>query len=135
MSNSVSYFFLLVLGIPLDFSPNADYKRCRFSKTLLEKGFELVPNRGVGTVIFNLGFKLLPADIDPIPKEQSRKNNTLGACGTGRIKMVLSLSTKIVTLYVEAIIIQVKVPGLKWPVLECGVCLELTMLLTLNKKF
>ena len=69
MGSPILNLLLLVLGIALDFSPDIGYKSGRFSKTLPKKSLEFVPSRGTGTVIFNLGLVLLPAEVNPIPKE------------------------------------------------------------------
>ena len=104
---------MLVLKISHNFSPNASYKSVGFSKVLLNKRFEFVPNKGDGTVIFNLGLVLLLAEFDPISEEQSSEGDTLGACTTSRIKRVLALLREVIALYIGATIIQVGVFGLK----------------------
>ena len=109
----ILYFLLLVLGIPFDLGPNASYKQGRFSKTLLEKGLEFVPRRGDGIVTFNLSFVLLPAEVNPVLEERGCKGDAFVACDSGHIKMVLTLSTEIIVLYMQASIIKVGVSGLE----------------------
>lgn len=58
-----------MLKLPLDFSPNTDYKGRKFFKTLLEKNHEFVQSRENNTIIFNLGFVLLPVEVHLIPKK------------------------------------------------------------------
>lgn len=128
-------FLLLVLRIPLDFSPNASYKDVEFFETLPEKDFEFVLSKGDGIVIFNLGLVLLPAEVDPILEERDRKEDALGARGISRVEMVLALSTEVVAFHIGATIVQVGVSRLEWPVSEYGVCLKLAILLALNKQF
>ena len=127
------YFLLLVLGIPLNLSPDIGYKRGGFSKILLEKGFKFVPSKKGGLVTLNLCFVLLPMEVDPIPEQKSRKENALMICGTGHVEMILALSTKIVALHVQASIIQVRVMGLKGFLLGGRICWA--MFLAFYKQF
>lgn len=101
MKNPILNLLLLMLRILLYLSPNADYKGGRFSKTLPKKGVEFVLSKEDSTIKFNLGFLLLPAEIDSISKKQGYKRVALGTCG---VKMVFALLTKVVTLYIGAII-------------------------------
>lgn len=126
---------MLVLKISLNFSPNTGHKEGEFFETLSEKSFELVPSRKDGTVIFNLGLVLLPAKVDSIPEERGCKGDALGACGIDHIKTGIALFIEVVALYVEANIVEVKIPSLEWPILECGVYLKLAILLVSNKQF
>lgn len=63
------YFFLLLLGILLDLSLNANYKEDKFFKTLLKKDLKFVLSRKNGIIAFNLSFMLFPAKIDFVLKE------------------------------------------------------------------
>lgn len=94
-----------MLKISLDLNRDAGHKGGGFSKTLLEKSLRFVPSRGDSTVIFNLGLLLLPADVDLIPKEQGFKEDKLGTCDIGHIKMVLAMLIEVITLYMGAIIV------------------------------
>lgn len=85
------YFFLLVLRILLNLSPNIDQKQSRFSKTLC---FKFVLSKKDNTIAFNLSFVLLSAEVDLIQKKQGFKKDTFKACDTDRIKIILLLSTK-----------------------------------------
>lgn len=100
MKSLILNFLLLVLRILLDFCPNANYKDGRFSKALLEKNLKFVPSRRVGNVALNLSLVLLLAEVDSILEKQSYKRDTLRAHGTGRIKIILGLSIKVVALHV-----------------------------------
>lgn len=135
MRSPILSLLLLVFRMPLNFSPNAGYKGVGFSKALLEKSFKFVPNRGDGIVTFNLGLMLLLAEVDLIPEKQSRKEDMFGARGTGRVKIVFALLTEVLIFYIRATLVQVGIFGFEWPVLGCGVCLELDMFLALNKQF
>ena len=72
------YFFLLVLGIPFNLSPDVCHERGGFSKTLPEKGLEFVPRRGDGTVAFNLSLVLLPVELILLQKNEAAKGMRLG---------------------------------------------------------
>lgn len=69
MKSLILNLLLLVLRIPLDLSPDAGHKDSRFSETLPEKSLGFVPSRKASIVIFNLGFVLLPAEVDLISEE------------------------------------------------------------------
>ena len=127
------YFLLLVLGISLNFGSDVDHKQGRFPKTLSEKSLEFVLSKRGGPVALNLGLVLLPAEVDPILEERGRKRDTFGLRGTGRVKMILALSTEIVALHMQVLIIQVGVTGLEGSLLGGGVCLA--MFLALDKQF
>lgn len=99
VENLILYIFLLVLGISLNFSPDTDYKQSRFSNTMFKKDFEFISNKKDGIILFNLGFVLLLAEVDPILEEQSHKRHALMAFGTGRIKIILALLIEVLALY------------------------------------
>lgn len=122
-----------MLKISLDFNPDATYKGSRFSKILPKKGFEFIPSRKNSTITLNWSFVLLLAKIDLILEEQDEKKDTLRARSTDYVKIVFILLTKVVTLYMKAIILQVGISGLKTPILECKVCFPI--FIPLNKQF
>ena len=109
----ILYFLLLVLGIPLDLGPDASHERGGFSETLPEKGLEFILGRRDGIVTFNLSFVLLPVEVNPISEERGCEGDAFVARGSGRVKIILTLSTEIITLHVQAPIVKVGVPGLK----------------------
>lgn len=76
MKSLVLYFLLLVLGILLNLGLDTCYKQSRFFKTLLKKNLKFILSKGV-VVAFDLSLMLLPAKINPIVKEQSRKKNAI----------------------------------------------------------
>ena len=100
MKSPVFYFFLLILRVSFNFTPDVVNERGGFSKTLLEECLEFVPSEGSNPVPLNLSLVLLPAEVDPISKEQGREGDALVACGTGRVEMVFTLPTEVVTLHV-----------------------------------
>ena len=96
----VLYFFLLILGVSFDFTPDIVNKRGRFSETLLEEGLEFVPSEKSNSVLLNLSLMLLPAEVNSILKEQSRKGDALVARSTGHVEIIFTLSAEVVTLHV-----------------------------------
>ena len=124
-----------MLAVPLDLGLNVSHERGKFSKILLEEGLEFVPSREDSIVAFNLRFVLLPAEINPISEEWDCKEDGFVARSSGRVKIVLILSTKVIALHAWAPIVKVRIPGLKRAIAGCGTCLELAMLLTFNKQF
>ena len=67
------YFFLLILGIPLNLGSDVGHKRGEFSETLLEKGLEFISSEGSGLVALNLGLVLLPAEVNLSQKNEAAK--------------------------------------------------------------
>lgn len=100
MGNSILYFLLLKLEIPLNLCLDVGHKWGRFFEILLEKDFEFVLRRGDGIVVSYLSFVLLLAKINLFSEEQGHKKDVFRACGTGHIKIVFALLAKIVVLYV-----------------------------------
>ena len=133
MRDLILYFLLLVLEIPLDLGPDASYKRDRFSKTLPEKGLKFVLSRRNNIVAFNVNFVLLLIEVNPILEEQSRKGDMFVACGSGCIKMILTLLTETIALYMRAPIVKVEVPSLEGFIPRGGVCLAI--FLAIDKQF
>lgn len=56
---------------------------------------------------------ILSAKVNYILEDQSCKKNTLRAYDTGYVEIVFTMSIEVVKLYMRAIIVQVRVPGLK----------------------
>lgn len=73
MRNLVLYFFLLVLGIVFNLTPNAIYKYGRFFKAFPEKSLKLVLSGRDNSVMFDLSLMLLPAKDDPISEKRGYK--------------------------------------------------------------
>ena len=99
MRNAVLYFFLLVLQVSFNFTPDVVYKRGGFSETLSEEGLEFVSSEKSNPVPLNLTFVLLPVEIDPISEEQGCKGDALEVRGTGRVKIIFTLSAEVITLH------------------------------------
>lgn len=135
MKSSILYFLLLVLGIALNFCLNIGLKWGRFSKTLLKEDLKFVLWKKDDIIAFNLSLVLLLAEVNLILEKQSHKWDALVAYSIGYIKMILILSTKIITLHVWAFIIQIRVLGLKEEIAECKICLKLAIILAFNEQF
>lgn len=93
------------MRILLNFSPNVGHKGGRFSKILLKKGLEFVLSKKDNTIAFNLGLVLLLIEVNLILEEQSHKKNTLGACSTDCVEIVLTLWKKVIILPMRATIV------------------------------
>ena len=131
----ILYFFLLVLGIPLDLGPDVSYKQGEFSETLLKEGLKFVLNIGDSIIVFNLRFVLLPAKVNPVLKKQGCKRDAFVACGSGRVKMIFTLLIKVIALHMLAFIVKVGVLGLEKVIAGCGTCLKLAIFLAFNEQF
>lgn len=94
------YFFLLILGILLNFSLDAGYKCGRYSETLPKKDLKFDLSRGNDIVIFNSSFMLLPIEINLITEEQDYKNDMCITCDINCVKIIFILPTKIIALYI-----------------------------------
>lgn len=105
MKSPILNLFLLILRIPLDYSPDTNHKNGGFSKTLLKKSLKFVLSKRDGTIIFNLGLLLLLAKVDFILKDQNYERDVLGAYGIGCVKIVRALLTKILAFHIRATII------------------------------
>lgn len=70
-----------------------------------KKSFKFVLYKRDGIIAFNSSFMLLLAEIGPISKEQSCERNIFITRSTGHTKIILILSTKVVTFYIQAFII------------------------------
>lgn len=99
MKSLILNFFLLMLKISLNLSPNTNYKYSGFSKTLLKKTFKFVLSKKNDIIIFNLSLILMLTKFNLILEKQSYKKDALIAYATDYIKIVLPLSTKIIALY------------------------------------
>ena len=55
----------------------------------------------------------MPAKADPITKEGGRKRGAVRASGAGGGKMILTLLTEVVALYVRLTIVEVREPSLQ----------------------
>lgn len=96
----ILYFFLLVLEISLNFCLDIGHKRDKFSKILLEKDLKFILNKGDGTVMFNLSLVLLLVEVDFILAKQGCIRHAFVVCHIGHIKIILALSTEVITFYI-----------------------------------
>ena len=112
VKSPILYFLLLVLEIPLDLGPDVSYEQGRFSETLPKEGLEFVLSKQLNIVVFNLHFVLLPAKINPVSEKRGRKRDAFMARSSGRVKMILTPSTKVIALYMQAFIVKLGVSGL-----------------------
>lgn len=129
----ILYFFLIMLKIILNLSPDTSYKHSKFLKTLLKKSFKFALSKKDNIITFNLSFELLLAEVNSISKKQNCEKNALIVYNFGYVKMILILLTKIVILYRQAFITLIEVLNLKNFILESKVCL--LMFLAFNKQF
>lgn len=76
---------------------------------------------------------LLSTKVDPVLKKQSYKKDVFIAYDTGYIKIVLTLMTKIVVLYMQTFIIQVGIPSFESFFKSNKICWSI--FIAFNKKF
>ena len=77
---------------------------------------------------------LLPSKIDLITEEWGRKRYAFRPRGTGHLEIILALPTEIIALHMQVPIVEVGVPGLKWPIAGRGVRSKLSMFLASNEQ-
>lgn len=99
--NSILKFFLLVLEVSFNYTPDIIYKRSGFFKAFSEKDFEFVPSGKSGPVMFDLSPMLLSVKVDSIPKEQGCKRHAFVAFGSSSFEIVLTLLIEEVTFYIQ----------------------------------
>lgn len=95
--------------------------------------FKFVSSKRDGIIAFNLSFLMLPAKIDPISEERDRKKDAFRAHSLSRVKIILALLIKEVTLYVQALIVYVGVFGLEKAIAGYRICLKLVIFLASDK--
>lgn len=116
MGNPVLYFFLLILRVLFNLTPDIVYKCSGLPKALSKKGLKLVPCKRGNPVSFDLSLILLLTEIDPFSKEQGCKKYAFVALRTNCLEIVLALVTEIIAFHMQVFIIQVRVPSLEEPV-------------------
>lgn len=94
-----------MLGILLDLSLDASYKRGRFSKTLLEKSLKFLLSEGDSAVTLYLSLILLLAEVDLVSKKQGYKEDALVIHGSSHVKIVFILLKKVVVLNMQTFIV------------------------------
>lgn len=65
-----------------------------------KKGLEFVSNMRSTTIIFVFNLLLLSIEIDFIAEKKSYKRYILKACDTGLVKIIITLPSKVVVLYI-----------------------------------
>lgn len=91
---------MLILRILFNFNPDVCQKYNRFSKTLSKKDIKFGLYKRNNTIIFNLSFVLLQAEINHITKKQNCKKDAFRPYRIGCVEIILTLLAKIVSLYI-----------------------------------
>ena len=68
---------------------------------MAEKRHELVSHDWDRAVCLSFLFVLLSAETDPVPKERRGKRNLSRPCSSSSSKIVLTLLTEVIVVYVE----------------------------------
>lgn len=105
MGGIILNLLLLMLKILLDLGLDIGYKQSRFSETQPEKSLKFVLSRRNSIVAFILGFILLPIEVNFISKKQGCKGDMLVAYRISYVKMIFTLLTKVVALYMQIFIV------------------------------
>ena len=109
----VEDFLLLVLKVLLELSPIGVHKGLGVTQAPVEERLELVPcdrNWSVGVIS---PLVLLPAEADPVPQKGCGKWNPDRLRGSSGSKIVLTLLTKVVTVYMRLSAVYIQGTGLQ----------------------
>ena len=99
MGSPVSDFFPLVLGVLFKLTPDAVNKSMRAFEVLLEENFELWPQDRSGAFVAALVLSLFEAD--GITEEDDGKKDMIYPYATWGFKIIFTLLTKMVAIYVK----------------------------------
>ena len=102
-----------MLGVPLDFSPVGIHKGLGVTHALTEECLELVPRDWDRDSYVMFPLILLPAETDPVLKERRSKGNLGRPCSFSGSKVVLTLLTEVVAVYVRLSAVYVRGVGLQ----------------------
>lgn len=105
VKNAVLYFFLLLLQVFFNFSPDIINKCSRFFEILLEKNLKFVSSKESNLVLLNLSLLLLLAEVNAILEKRIHERDVLVAYSISYIKIIIILSEKIITLHIGVCII------------------------------
>lgn len=98
-----------------------------------KKDFEFFSSNRNSIVVLHLSFVLIPVKADSILKKQSHKKDIFKAYNISYIEIIFILLIEIVTLYIQVPIIESRVFSLEKAIARYKVCLQLAMLLALDK--
>ena len=96
-----------MLGVFPNSAPDGINKSLEFAQALTKESLKSFLADGDVDLVFYLMLVLLPAEQSGIFQEDSRKQNSVWACGTGCGEVVFALLEEIVTLQVNFILINV----------------------------
>ena len=100
-----------MLGVPLDLSSVGIHKGLGVAQAPTEESLELVPrDRDRGFYVMS-PLVLLPAEADPVPEKGRSKGNSGRPRGSGGSKIVLTLLTEVIAIYVGLSAVYVRGAG------------------------
>ena len=106
-----------MLGVFLDSVPDSVNENLGFAQALAKKGLKsLSADRNVSLVLY-FTLVLLPLEQGDILLEDSRKQNSVRAYGTGGSKVIFTLLEDIVTLQMSFTLINVREPSFQRPLM------------------
>ena len=111
MESVVSSLFYLVLRVLFKLVPNTIDKGLEVPKILLEKSFELWPCDQSGVLMMAL--VLSPSKPNNAMEKSGGKRGIIYPCGTRYLKIIFTLLTKMVAVYVGSFRISFQGPNLK----------------------
>ena len=101
-----------MLRVPLDLSPVGVYKGLGITQAPAEEHFELIPRDKDKSLCVMSPLVLLPAEAGPIPEERRAKGNLGRPRSSNGSKIVLTLLTEVVVVYVRPSTVYVRDTGL-----------------------
>ena len=112
MGSLISGFFQLVFRVSPKLTPNAVNKGLRASEVFLEERRKLWLRDG--SDIFVAAFVLNPSEADGTTEEGGGKEDTIYSCGAWGFKIIFTLLTKILAIYVRFSGVGFRGPSLEW---------------------
>lgn len=91
----------MILGVLFNLNPDVIHKHSGFCKTFFEKNLEFVFIRESSPVMFDLGFILLSAKVNPISKERGCKKDAFVAFSPHNFEIVFVLLTKVILFHMQ----------------------------------
>lgn len=108
-------FFLLILYIFSNLAPDIMHQEHYLSNTIFQKDFKLISSWKNSVITLNSGFVLLLIKKNFIFQEMNCKLYSSLVFNFYIIKFIFALSEKVITRYMQSIIIEIRVSSLKKP--------------------
>ena len=113
VSCPVEDFLLLMLRVSLKLSPVGVLKGLEVTQATAEECLEFIPCDRDGGFVVMFPLVVLPAEADLVPQEGRDKRNPDRSCSSSRSKIVITLLTEVVAVYLALFAVYVRGTGLQ----------------------